>query len=62
MKALLPLSPLLAAAAILLAGNGLQGTLITLRAGQEGFDASLIGLMGPGTMRVSCCRACSPPA
>jgi MFS family permease len=48
MKALLPLSPLLAAAAILLAGNGLQGTLITLRAGQEGFDASLIGLMGTG--------------
>jgi MFS family permease len=48
MKALLPLSPLLAAAAILLAGNGLQGTLITLRAGQEGFDASLIGLMGAG--------------
>jgi MFS family permease len=48
MKALLPLSPLLAAAAILLAGNGLQGTLITLRAGQEGFGASLIGLMGAG--------------
>ena len=48
MKSLLPLSPLLAAAAILLGGNGLQGTLIALRAGQEGFDASLIGLMGTG--------------
>lgn len=46
MKSLIPLSPLLAAAAILLAGNGLQGTLITLRAGIEGFDASLIGLTG----------------
>jgi len=48
MKSLLPLSPLLAAAAILLAGNGLQGTLIALRSAHEGFDASLIGLMGTG--------------
>lgn len=48
MTSLLSLSPLIAAAAILLAGNGLQGTLIALRAGEEGFDASLIGLMGGG--------------
>lgn len=48
MKFLLPLSPLLAAAGILLAGNGLQGTLIALRSAHEGFDASLIGLMGTG--------------
>ncbi len=48
MNSLRSLSPLLAAAAILLAGNGLQGTLITLRAGMEGFDAVLIGLMGAG--------------
>lgn len=43
-----PLLPLLGAAFILLAGNGLQGTLIALRAGHEGFDHSLVGLMGTG--------------
>lgn len=40
------LIPLLTAAGILLAGNGIQGTLITLRANVEGFDATLIGLIG----------------
>ncbi len=40
------LIPLLTAAGILLAGNGIQGTLITLRANLEGFDPTLIGLMG----------------
>jgi len=40
------LIPLLTAAAILLAGNGLQSTLITLRAAQEGIPPGLIGLMG----------------
>ncbi len=40
------LIPLLTAAGILLAGNGIQGTLITLRANIEGFDPALIGLMG----------------
>ena len=40
------LIPLLTAAGILLAGNGIQGTLITLRANIEGFDPTLIGLMG----------------
>lgn len=43
-----PLLPLLSAAFILLAGNGLQGTLIALRAAHEGFDPSLVGLMGTG--------------
>lgn len=40
------LIPLLFAAAILLAGNGLQSTLVALRANAEGFDTQLIGLMG----------------
>ena len=46
MSGLTHLLPLLLAAAILLAGNGLQGTLITLRANLEGFDPALIGLLG----------------
>lgn len=46
MRSISSLSPLLLAAGILLAGNGLQGTLITLRAAQEGFSSGLIGLMG----------------
>jgi MFS family permease len=41
-----PFLPLFATAAILFAGNGLQGTLIALRANEEGFSTSLIGLMG----------------
>ena len=40
------LIPLLTAAGILLAGNGIQGTLITLRANSEGFGPWLIGLIG----------------
>ena len=48
MITLAPLLPLLSAAFILLAGNGLQGTLIALRAAHEGFDPSLVGLMGTG--------------
>jgi MFS family permease len=40
------LTPLLFAAAILLAGNGLQTTLVALRANAEGFDTQLIGIMG----------------
>ena len=57
MIALGPLLPLLIAAGILLAGNGLQGTLITLRGAEEGFDATFIGLMGTayfGGFIVSC--------
>ncbi len=41
-----PFVPLLVTAGILFAGNGLQGTLIALRANAEGFDTSLVGLMG----------------
>ena len=40
------LSPLFLTAAILLAGNGLQGTMIALRGAQEGFSTFQIGLMG----------------
>jgi MFS family permease len=48
MVPLAPLLPLLSAAFILLAGNGLQGTLIALRAAHEGFDPALVGFMGTG--------------
>jgi MFS family permease len=40
------LLPLLTAAAILLAGNGLIGTAIALRAAEEGFAPITIGLLG----------------
>lgn len=40
------LIPLLVAVAILLAGNGIQSTLLTLRAHDEGMAPTLIGLMG----------------
>lgn len=46
MSSIRPLLPLLLAAGILLAGNGLQGTLIAIRGAQEGFSPSLIGFMG----------------
>ena len=46
MKILFTLLPLFITAALLFAGNGLQGTLITLRASDEGFGTQLIGLMG----------------
>ena len=46
MHGLRPLIPILAAAGILLAGNGLQGTLIALRGAHEGFSATTIGFMG----------------
>ena len=52
-----PLLPLLCAAGILLAGNGLQGTLIALRATSEGFPPSFIGIMGAayfGGFMLSC--------
>lgn len=41
-----PIMPLLLAAAILLAGNGVLGTLIALRSNLQGFDTDLVGLMG----------------
>ena len=46
MSSLKPLIPLLIAAGILLAGNGVQGTLIALRGSQEGFSPEVIGFMG----------------
>ncbi len=46
MSSIRPLVPLLLAAAILLGGNGLQGTLIALRGAQEGFSAATIGFIG----------------
>ena len=41
-----PIIPLLIAAAILLAGNGVLGTLIALRSKLQGFDTDMVGLMG----------------
>lgn len=41
-----PILPLLLAAAILLGGNGVLGTLIALRSRLEGFDTDMVGLMG----------------
>ncbi len=46
MRSITSLAPLLIAAGILLAGNGLQGTLIALRSAHEGFGEWFIGLMG----------------
>ena len=43
-----PLIPLLVTAAILIGGNGLQATFISLRASQEHFSASVIGMVGTG--------------
>ncbi len=44
-RAVAAISSLLFAAAILLAGNGLQGTLLAVRANIEGFPTSLIGVL-----------------
>lgn len=46
MTSLRLLIPLLVTAGILLAGNGLQGTLIALRGSSEGFSPTTIGLVG----------------
>ncbi len=43
-----PLIPLLVTAGILIGGNGLQGTFISLRGLSEGFSPSVIGLIGTG--------------
>jgi len=48
MLALRPLIPLLIAAGILLAGNGMQGTLIAVRGAEEGISTAFIGLIGAG--------------
>jgi MFS family permease len=47
-KILVPLIPLLLAAGMLLGGNGLQATVLSLRAAQEGFSTTTIGLLGTG--------------
>jgi len=46
MRNLKQLAPVLISSGILLAGNGLQGTLITIRGDMEGFSPSIIGLIG----------------
>ena len=46
MQAIRPFLPLLFAAGLLLAGNGLFSTLIAVRGAQEGMSASQIGWMG----------------
>lgn len=46
MRSIRPLLPLLTAAGILLAGNGVQGSLITLRGAEEGFSPEFIGFLG----------------
>ncbi|PDT85241.1 MFS transporter [Sinorhizobium sp. BJ1] len=48
MSQIRPLIPLLLTAGILIGGNGLQGTFISLRALDEGFSTSLIGVVGAG--------------
>lgn len=45
-RALLSVTPLLIGVAILLTGQGLQGTLLPVRANMEGFSTLAIGLMG----------------
>jgi len=45
-RILTPVAPLLIGVAILLTGQGLQGTLLPVRANLEGFSALSIGLMG----------------
>jgi MFS family permease len=46
LRLLTPVAPLLAGVAILLIGQGLQGTLLPVRANLEGFSTLTIGLMG----------------
>ena len=46
MRNLRHLAPVLISSGILLAGNGLQGTLISVRANMEGFSPAIIGLIG----------------
>ncbi len=48
MLAIRPLIPLLIAAGILLAGNGLQGTFVAIRGSNEGFTTVQIGAIGAG--------------
>ena len=45
-SAIAPVSALLLSVAFLLAGNGLQGTLLPIRAGMEAFSTPDIGVLG----------------
>ena len=46
MASLSRIAPLLVAAGILLAGNGIQATLLAVRAELEGFSPAIVGAMG----------------
>ena len=46
MRVLAPVAALLATVTFLLAGNGLQGTLLPIRAGLEGFSPFAVGVLG----------------
>jgi MFS family permease len=48
LKVVTPLVPLLLAAGMLLGGNGLQATVLSLRGSHEGFTTATIGLLGTG--------------
>ena len=48
MDSLRPLIPLLATTGLLIAGNGLAGTLVPLRGAEEGMSTTVIGLVGTG--------------
>ncbi|HEY7748986.1 MAG TPA: MFS transporter [Aestuariivirgaceae bacterium] len=48
LKVMTPLVPLLLAAGMLLGGNGLQATVLSLRGASEGFSTAAIGLLGTG--------------
>jgi MFS family permease len=48
LKIMAPLVPLLVAASMLLGGNGLQATVLSLRGAHEGFSTATIGLLGTG--------------
>ena len=47
-NALAPVAALLIGVSILLTGQGLQGTLLPVRAGLEEFSTIAIGIMGGG--------------
>ena len=48
LKVMTPLVPLLLAASMLLGGNGLQATVLSLRGAHEGFTTAAIGFLGTG--------------
>jgi MFS family permease len=48
LRIVVPLIPLLGAVGLLLGGNGLQATVLSLRGAHEGFSNAAIGLLGTG--------------